>query len=60
MTAYFYFAMAVITMDFQWFLNISQWENTERALLVIILTPSLSTDIYVIYEALKKKNKTRI
>lgn len=60
MTAYFYFAMAVITMDLQWFLNISQWENTERALLVIILTPSLVTDIYVIYEALKKKNKTRI
>ena len=59
MTAYFYFAMAVITMDLQWFLNISQWENTERALLVIILTPSLAMDIFAIYEFAKTKTKTK-
>lgn len=59
MTAYFYFAMAVITMDLQWFLDIPQWENTERALLVIILTPSLAMDIFAIYEFAKTKTKTK-
>lgn len=57
MTSYFYFAMSVIMWDWFWFTQIPAWNYQERVILVLLATPLIATDIYVIYEAYKTRYK---
>ena len=57
MVVYLYFAMAVITWDWFWVTTIPTWNYQERIILVLLATPTIATDLFVIYEAYKTRHK---